>query len=204
MERGDPVTFPVTMSGSPLEFDTLPALKTRRFFGSGSAEARTAARIYTMARLYLLDGALRLSLVAFEREPAPQSRVLFALAGEDTAADGKLALVCLSPGEARLMLADAATPPPLWEPFGKAVSQPLPAEFFAGVDEQGWYWGAQTALPADALQQAGCRPAQGAAFRAALYKFCEGAPAFGTSAMAAKAEHPLDALGFDNFTFVSY
>lgn len=197
------MVFPVTLSGAPLEFDTLPALKTR-YFSHGSDDAsRNAAEVYTMARLYVLRDTLHLSLAAFERDPAPGSRLLFALGGQAEAADAPYALVALAPGFARLQL-PARRPMALGEAEALPARE-LPCERFGGVDEQGWHWGARLQLPQSLADEAGCRFAQGAGFGGLLLKHSTGQPAaFGASHPVPDADRPLDPAAFGSFEVVTY
>lgn len=126
-------------SESPLFFDTLPALKTR--WGSGGDV------LYCLARFYQDASAFHLSLSAFERDPAPESRLALALAAQD----GRGLLAQLSPREARLIPFGPQAPLNLFAEAGTAT----PAKHFAGDDEQGWYWGAQLAIGRDVLEAAG-------------------------------------------------
>lgn len=182
--------FPITTSDTPLEFDALPALKCT-CWQAGSH------RVHTLARMYVQGGALQLSLCAFEREPAPESAMGFALAGT-----GRQVLFAgLDPAVAWLQ-ALPATPCPLPGQAAPAASKPLAVERFSGVDEQGWYWGARLTLPGDVLAQAGCTAQPGGTFRVGLLKY--GTGPLGSSYRPADPEKPLDATGLDEVLVVDY
>lgn len=182
--------FPITTSDTPLEFDALPALKCT-CWQTGSH------RVHTLARMYVQGGALRLSLCAFEREPAPESAMGFALAG----AGRQVLFAGLDPAAAWL-LSFPATPSPLPGQTAPAASESLAVERFSGVDEQGWYWGARLTLPGQALAQAGCTAQPGSTFRAGLLKY--GTGPLGSSYRPADPEKPLDATSLDEFLVVDY
>ncbi len=185
-----PEAFPVSVSRAPLVADTLPALKTAHFVHGEALASRDVAKVYTYARLYALGGGLRLSLFAFERQPAPESRVAFAFGGNG----GRLALVTLAPGGAELAFLPREPAPSLWpQPAGAA----LEAEPFAGVDEQGWYWGAQLALSPKDAAGAGCDFTRPGSFYGALYKYRTDNEAFGCSVRA--GQPPLDFSAFGRF-----
>jgi hypothetical protein len=186
------IRFPVATSDTPLEFDTLPVLKTCHFHYDGM-EQRGIAMVYTCARLYVLQGMLRLSVCAFERSPAPPaSRIALALHAGGEA----LAAMVLAPGRATdglaLWMMEKAARPPLTEPFGRAANAAVPAERFSGEDEQGWYWGARAELPRAVAGQLGLRLAEGNIFSGALYKYRQGVPAWGSTC----AGPPLDTSTF--------
>lgn len=184
--------FPVSRSPVPLEFDTLPALKVRHWY-----PARQAPRLYTLARCYLLGDTLQLSLAAFERTPPPTSRLSFAAGAGDT-----LLLARLGPHSAQLFLCGAGAQNALW---ADAPGDTLPLEapvYFAGADEQGWYWGARLALPQAALAGAGIAGAP--AFPGAVFRHSAAPGPFGASCLLADAAVPLDAACFDTFEIVDY
>lgn len=177
----------VTQSDTPLVFDAIPAVKVRYY-------SRGGLPVYTYARVYVLGRQLVLNLCAFERTPAADSEIGFSVAG----ANGGQLYFSLTPQDARLRLLPEGKPP-------QSLPAPEPTRF-AGVDEQGWHWGATAFLPASFLQKVGIVPAVGAQFRAAAQKSWRGknAGAFGSSA-------PLDAAGqaapadtWDIFTVVAY
>ncbi|MDL2293652.1 hypothetical protein LJC60_03375 [Ruminococcaceae bacterium OttesenSCG-928-D13] len=194
------MVFPVTISDIPLELDTLPALKTRYFCHDGSLPARDTARIYTMARLYVQNGVLQLGLSAFERDPAPDSSISFALGGEGQ----QFALVTLTPEDATLEVLEKTPPPALFGGREAVLETPLEAGRFAGQDEQGWYWGAQMALPKTVLAGCGCPLSPGARFGGALFKYRFGLPAFGASCRMEDNARPLDFASFGTFEATDY
>lgn len=175
---------PVSKSNIPLVMDTLPALKTCRYFG-----AMPGGNIYSFARFYVLGERLSVSLCVFERTPPPESRISFAV-GSGTA---QYLLVALSPKNtqpvtARLCPATGFGPFP--PPAGCLCVAAPEAQYFAGEDEQGWYWGANLLLEQSLLRQAGCTLALGSQFYAAVFKYFEGSPAFGSSAPAVSNQSP--------------
>lgn len=155
------MAFSVPLSAAPLQAGTLPALKTRHFSSAGPK-----ARIYTMARLYLLQGDLMLDLCAFERTPAPESYITFAAGGSGP----HFFQLRLAPQEALLSLCPQGRALALYgPPAGQALDAPVPARY-AGSDEQGWYWAAGVRIPAAVLATAGIAMQGGAGFQAALFK----------------------------------
>ncbi len=176
---------PVTRSTTPLVYDTLPALKVRHF--TPAAERR----IYTLARFYFLKDTLALSLAAFEKDPHPTSRVEFAVTGR---AD-RLLLFSLTPGDAELALCMG----------GKkhALIAPEPA-YFSGVDEQGWYWGANTQLSAAHLAEVGLHVKKDEVFSAALFKQQAEQSGFGSSFPITNPDTRLDIAAFTRFVAVDY
>lgn len=183
------MVFPVTSSDIPLEFDTLPALKAVHWHGAG------ACRVYTMARLYCQGGDLHLSLTAFEREPAPQSRILLALGAQE----GLLAAEVSPATHSLRLLPNGAT---LEQP-GTPLPLADPARL-SGADEQGWYWSARLLLPRSELAAAGINTALDATFRAGLLKYQEGKPGLGASFPPEDWQHPLDLCSFSPFQIVDY
>ncbi len=152
------MVFPVTISDSPLEFDSLAALKCRVWQPG-------AHRVYTMARLYLLNGDLQASFSAFERKPLPGSAILLRVGGQDAALH-----LCLTPEKAALLCGGAAPLPADVLAQGSAVE----ARRFSGVDEQGWYWGAGLTVSGAALARAGIQVAPGVVFAGVLAKYQNG------------------------------
>jgi hypothetical protein len=192
--------FPVATGNAPLEFDTLPVLKTCHFHYDG-LEQRSIAMVYAYARLYVLRGVLRLSLCAFERiPPPPASRMAFALYAGGRA----LAAAVLAPPRAvdglALWVMDKTARPPLTGAFGRAADAAVPAERFSGEDEQGWYWGARAELPRAVAGQLGLRLAGGDIFSGALYKYRQGVPAWGSTC----AGPPMDASALGAFVVTNH
>lgn len=190
--------FGVASSGTPLVFDTLPALKTTHFVHDGTLPSRDIASVYTYARLYILRGDLQLSLTAFERGPGAESRVAFAFG-----CDGgdRLAFAELSPDGAHLTLLPKRPAPGLWQP--PCQGAPLASAPFAGVDEQGWYWGAQLSVPAHLLAGTGCTLAPGDIFGGALFKYRTDTTGVYGSSIAAGAT-PLEFDSFGRFEAESH
>lgn len=179
------MAIPVPCSDAPIAFDALPALKARHFYGDGPP-------IYTLARLYALGDALALSLAAFEREPAEESTITFALCGEGAPPLRVLA----RPGSVGLSLDIIPE-----EPHPSLDGEPI-----GGSDEQGWYWGMNFLLPADLLAYAGCKLAPGANFRGGLYKHRWGQEgmAVGSAFPLADPKNPFDPDCFDHFEVISF
>lgn len=176
--------IPISKSATPLVFDALPALKVRHYVGTP-----TGGNIYTLARFYLLGEALALSLCVFEKTPPPESRVGFAIAGTK----GRVLVLALGPKQVRLQLAPDEEAPP-----------PPKAAYFTGQDEQGWYWGANLTLPAEALAKAGAAPAQPTVFAANVAKYRTDETAFGTVFPAPLAAGPFQPAYFGAFQAVEY
>lgn len=189
------MAFPVSSSSTALVFDTLPSLKARYWY-----LPQPAPKLYAMARCYVLNGALRLSLVSFERTPPVGSRLAFAAGGSD----GRLLLARMGPQSSALFLCDAADRPGLWADV-PGVERPMAQpERIAGVDEQGWYWGVQLTLPAQAVAEAGIRAVPGAAFRGAVFKHDALPGAYGASFRPLMPDILLDPAQFDLFEIVDY
>ncbi|MFV0412318.1 MAG: hypothetical protein ACK5L3_03485 [Oscillospiraceae bacterium] len=176
---------PVSKSDIPLVMDTLPALKTCRYFGE-----MPGGNIYSFARFYVFKKQLSVSLCVFERTPPPESRISFAIGG----GAAQYLLVTLSPKNtqpAAARLCPEAGFGPFPPPAGSTRAAPPEAQYFAGEDEQGWYWGANLLLEETLLRQAGCPLMLGSQFYAAVFKHFEGSPAFGSSAPAVSNQSPL-------------
>lgn len=175
-----PMPIPVPVSDFPLAFDALPALKARHYYSEPAAP-----NIYTLARMYILGDSLRLSLSAFEREPGETSRIDFTLCGKGA----PVLRLALTPAGARLFVGENEAPPPT-------------AAFTGGADEQGWYWGADIALPAELLARAGCRLAPGTQFYASLFK--TGGQTLGSAFPLASPHTPYDPACFGLFEAVPF
>lgn len=180
----------VPVSNTPLIFDALPAAKVRYYYGSyGCYGSPARGNIYTLARMYFLQGSLALSLSAFERDPDEMSRIEFALAGSQ---DAPLFRIVLTRGGIQSV-----------HPVG-ATGAVGPSSSFSGADEQGWYWGAHLTIPPDILEEAGLVPAPEVEFRAALYKTRAGEDAYGSSFQPGDPQNPHHAADFGLFRIVSY
>ncbi|MDL2324844.1 hypothetical protein LJC61_06830 [Ruminococcaceae bacterium OttesenSCG-928-A16] len=180
--------FWVTQSKTPLVFDAIPAIKVQHY-------AKNGLPVYTYARLYALNHDLAVNLCAFERQPAEGSLVGLWLLGTK----GRHLAVALGPQTASLTLLQADAPP-------QALPAPSPARF-AGVDEQGWYWGANSVIGADILQQVGIKLAVGRQFNAAVYKSWQPATAggaFGASAPLTQNGTECPPQNWPPFTVVAY
>ncbi len=141
-------------------FDTLPALNARF-----AAEDANEKQIYTTARLYFEGEKLHVCLIAFEREPTPQSGVVFVLAGGDE----RMLYCTVNPDKASATLISAQPDMGAHLPQGEEIALAT-AGYFAGQDEQGWYWGAQIELSPDVLCKINVKAQKGESFRAALLK----------------------------------
>lgn len=189
---------PVTKSDTPLVPDTLPALKVRHYCG-GIAPRR---QIYSFARLYMLGDALSLSLYGFEREPEDSSRLAFAFCA--AASKANCIIVTLAPQHVHSNLISGCpldTPLPL---AGQSSPLAAPAAaYFAGVDEQGWYWGASILLPAGLVRECGSALDVGTDFYAAVFKYDEGKDGFGASFLPPQGGPPVIGCA-EKFTVVIY
>ncbi len=153
--------FAVIAASAPIPFEALPTIKTRHLHGQDCLR-----HIYSLGRLYLLDGAPQLSLSAFEREPSPGSRVAAAFG----VPGGPQVFVRLCPKEAAFALFQPGDAIPLPGSDAGAQWQPLAASRMAGVDEQGWYWGANFSLSDTLLPTLGMADA----VAAGLFTYQEG------------------------------
>lgn len=185
---------PVTQCDVPLVAETLPALKVRYY-------SEMAEDVYTFARMYVLQDSLSVSLYKFERTPPSASRLAFAVA----AAEGpKVLFASVGPqqsGFCNVALCDGAGAlPPCKEAV--ALEAPTPT-WFGGVDEQGWYWGAEVVLSAEVLAQAGCILRPGAMYCAAVFCYAEGEEGIGASFPLPK-EGPVVMNGAEKFSVVIY
>lgn len=179
------MSFLVTHSETPLFFDALPALKVRYY-----KEAEGTPNIYSYARFFLLKGQLALSLYSFEKQPASTSCIAFAIQGPPHL------LVEARPEECCFYKIENET----------KTSLPLEVQpsFFAGQDEQGWYWGTNMVLPASFLSLCGKTFAPENSFAAAVLKYNTQQDGFGCSY---PVQNPNNMLDFNNFTLcniVSY
>lgn len=175
---------PVTKSGTPLVFDALPALKVRHYQGRSAC-----GNIYTLARMYVLEDALALSLCAFEKAPPPESRVGFGIGRPE----GPVLELALGPNGVQLRLAP-----------GQESLPPPEAAYFTGQDEQGWYWGANMSLGREVLAKAGVNLAQETAFWANLGKYRSDETAFGCAFLAPPGAGPFSPAYFGQFQVVEY
>ncbi len=178
--------IPVTISTTPLVFDSLPALKTRYYYGDWPYGG-----IYTLGRMYILGGDLHVSLSAFEKDPAPESCVCLGLCAEGPAA------VFAKTSPAALMVS-------VREGDNILSTHNVPPRFFRSADEQGWSWGAEFVLDAQLLQRAGIVFANNPTFRAALYKYTAGCPAYGVSNRLLDEKNPFSIVNFETCEAVTY
>ena len=179
------VSFLVTHSAAPLFFDALPALKVRHYTKEGSA-----ANIYSYARFYLLNGQLALNLYAFEKEPPATSCIGFAIHGETSL------LIEARPQECFFYTLDGTAK--------TSIATEAQPSFFAGQDEQGWYWGVSLVLPSSLLSLCGGSFLPGNSFPVAVLKYASQGNDFGCSA---PIKNPSFMLDFNNFSLcdiVSY
>lgn len=180
----------VSYSGTPLILDALPAVKVRHYYGS-------APSIYTYIKMYVHAGALALGCYCFEKQPKPETAIVFAIS-QNT----KPPLVLrLTPQTTSLVLAGAGGNTGL-QPEGAVLPAP-PAQYFAGTDEQGWYWGAQLQIGQAALGKAGFTLGPGAQFKTATFYKAAGADGFGATCPV-REDTPLHPGNFETFSIVPY
>ena len=180
------MAIPITKSDTPLVADALPALKVRHYYGQN-----TGKNIYTFARFYFLQGGMDVTLNIFEKDPDKYTCAKFAISG----LNHKMLLLEVNPQEAKLSL---------WE---KGMSTMLPApkpNFFAGEDEQGWYWGAGIIINKEILAELGVPIHNGREFGAALLKTRQDETGFGSSFLVKQVENPLNEEDFGRFVAVDY
>lgn len=182
---------PVSYSSTPLVFDALPALKVRYYTAS------IPFKIYTYARMYVQAGALALSFYCFEKQPQPGSGVSFGV----TQPGKSLLFLSLFPENVTLAQYPLGTLLPTTT-GGTPLPAPAPA-YFAGQDEQGWYWGASVLLPRALLGQCGLTLAPGAVFNAAVFYQPQGSAGYGASCPLGPGG-PLNPGQFDVFEVVDY
>ncbi len=131
-------------STASLELDALPALTARYYRGRPA--------LYTQARVYAAPQGLHVGLWVFQRQPQPLAHACFAVAGA-------AGLVCaqITPSAAGLHELPLSAAP---FPGDENGMPPEETRFFAGEDEQGWYWGGSLLVPAAVLARAGaqCQP----------------------------------------------
>lgn len=154
------MSVPVSQSNVPLVVDALPALKVRYYPSVPSGSSFLP--YYTYARQYVLNGSLVLSLYCFCQHPRPGDEILFALGK----APHSVLLASLLPANGGVTLQ-------LCNTTGQGKTFPLPAlpqppRYYAGNDEQGWYWGATFTIPATTLKEAECCLTLGTQYRAAV------------------------------------
>lgn len=186
---------PVTKSEHPLVQDTVPAIKARYYNG-----ANGDGHIYTFARIYFWERRLALNTCCFQRTPPANSRVAFALAGQNNCI-----YITLPPKEAgapSVSIGAAQSFHSPLQPFGTPLPSPAPL-YFAGNDEQGWYWGANVVLEEDLVGKTGLDVAPGNVFGGAVFQFTIGQSAYASSApFASNGNTP--SSNFTQFTIVSY
>lgn len=176
------VAFPVLKATGPLPADTLPAVQVSHYWGR-------RPHIYTLARLAVHNEALHLSLLAFERAPQPGSVVAFALAAAQQ--PGSFLFLELSPGAVSVRLFPASAASQALPPQGgRLLALPAAPGRFGGVDEQGWFWGANLLLPEDLLAHAHIPLGSGQVFWGALYKYNLARPGAWGCSRQAEAEAP--------------
>lgn len=188
---------PLTASNTPLVFDTISALKVQRYYGLPPGR-----NVYTYGRFYMMQGQLALSLACFERDPAPACRAAFALCGQQ----GSMVFTVMAPARSHSVLLPEPTAGLTLKEAENHPAQPSgpPPEYFAGEDEQGWYWGANLILPSSLLQSAGIGTRPGTPLRAAVYRYEAGQPGFGASHICPAGASPLDAAQFTAYTITDY
>lgn len=181
---------PVTASNVPLVFETLPAVKVTNY-----SFAKILTNLYTYARFYVYNGSLVVGVYGFKESPDEQDRISLVVGQKSN-----YLLFSISPKQSSLVLANETTT--LHTQTG--VQLPAPAlSFFAGTDEQGWFWGAETTLTAEVLQQAGLVLTTGAQFDAAVFYHRTTQEGFGTS-FDYNPHLPLVRQHYPTFTVVSY
>lgn len=180
------MAIPLPQSPAPIAFDALPALKVRHYYGAGP-------NIYTLARLYALGDCLALSLAAFERDPAEDSAITFALCGQGAP---PLRVHAWPDGSLGLSLE--------LEPEEPGAA--LEGDSIGGSDEQGWYWGANLLLPAGLLALAGCRLTPGERFCGGLFKHSWGREeaGIGSAFPLRDPANPYDPAGFGQFETIRF
>lgn len=168
------MTYPVTISAAPLVPDTLPTLKTRHYTGAA------AAKTYTLARFYALHKSLAVTLYAFEREPPDESRVSLLLGG----GQGTLLRLTVGPrhsGVAGVFYQSSAEPVYPLPQEAVPAAEPFAHTWFAGVDEQGWFWGVDALLDEKLLRRAGIVVQPGAVLQAGVLRHVQGQGDWGAS-----------------------
>lgn len=180
------MAFPVTVSGQALDMGALPALKVCRYHGISRN-----GKVYTYARLYILDGALHFALTAFERTPEPESQVELAVAG----AKDQMLLYRLSPSGGTLWRRQNGEETRLAE-----ETPPLSH----GNDEQGWSWSAESSFSPEALASIGLELSVGCTFQASVFKTRADEAAFGASFLPDETRDRLDPALFGWFEAVAY
>lgn len=190
------MSFLVTDSETPLQAETLPALKITHFFGTPARGA-----VYAYLRCYVYQGDVHYSVCVFDELPPPSARVGFAITADDTLSR-YLFLSISKNNEPSLSL--------YHHDLNRvdAVSQTLAVpevQKFSGADEQGGYWGAQGVLP-HALWKSlfNCTPKAGVFLPANVFLYDIFESAFGAAFPVPKDAVIPTADGFSPFMIVPY
>lgn len=151
--------FPISKSRVPLEFDSLPALKAVYW------DAAAQRRVYTQAKFYLLEDAVQVNLLVFEKQPEQDSAASFILCGTTAClvltAQGPQAEIEVKPNGTSLNML-------LHRERDKAL--PIAVQALSGQDEQGQFWGVKAEIPFALLKQAGIGLQEGEELSGGLVK----------------------------------
>lgn len=182
----------ISQSSEPMVFDAIPAVKVGYYKPEGLS-------IYTYARLYALENDIMLNLCSFERDPREDSAIEFYFGKKGTKQE---LIVTLTPNSLSCKMDTQ-------EKGEQLVSLADPMRF-AGVDEQGWYWGANMVIPGKYLKEIGIQVKAGHSFSGAVVKRWlateEGEQAPGALGCSAQLSYTneIKKENFDQFTLVKY
>ncbi len=129
-------TVMLTQSSTPLEFDTLGAVKIRHFFGDIN-------EIYCYARFYIINGGIAVGVRVFERADIATTSVRLKLCSDERACELTIELDNKSGAQADV-------------DGGEDKKITLSGvSYLSGDDNQGFYWGAEFIIDKKMLDSVG-------------------------------------------------
>ncbi len=138
----------ITESKTPLEPDTLGAIKISEFHGD-------ITPLYSYFRIYCYDGGLNIGLKLFERVDIARNKITFMITTQD---EEKVLFAELENNKQPICYLNSAK-------NGNDINSPH-VTFISGDDNQGYYWGAEFRLSSEQLNPIGLKLKAGVGFLA--------------------------------------
>jgi hypothetical protein len=147
IKRGAVLPFAVYLCKKAPVFDVLPAIKVNNWLNAESLQ-----RIYTMARMFVLNNNLHVSLGAFEKEPKGESAISFIFGRQN-----KYMHVIITHNSAKYVARNIEQQHALLANAFVWQNLPLSSNtaYFKGSDEMGVSFGANFAITAEMLSNMG-------------------------------------------------